>query len=55
MTPKTGKSKKAKKKSPYGKDDNPALQKVAARITKPGKDCCAGSEDHCEFLGNPNI
>lgn len=28
MAPKTGKSKMAKKKSPYVKDDNPALQKV---------------------------
>jgi hypothetical protein len=28
MAPKTAKSKKAKKKSPYVKDDNPALQEV---------------------------
>lgn len=28
MTPKTGKNKNAKKKNPYLKDDNPALQKV---------------------------
>ena len=32
MEPKTGKSKKAKKKSPYVKDDNPTLQEVVRGV-----------------------
>jgi hypothetical protein len=55
MTPKTGKSKKAKKKSPYVKDDNPALQKVVRGLRNLVKTAVPGTKITVNSWGIPTF
>jgi hypothetical protein len=53
MAPKTGKSKKAMKKSPYVKDDNPALQKVVRGVRNLVKTAVPGTKTTVNSWGIP--
>ena len=53
--PKTGKSKKAEKKSPYVKDDNPALQKVVRGVRNLVKAAVPGTKITVNSWGIPTF
>jgi hypothetical protein len=55
MAPKTGKSKKAMKKSPYVKDDNPALQKVVRGVRNLVKTAVPGTKTTVNSWGIPTF
>jgi hypothetical protein len=55
MAPKTGKSKKVMKKSPYVKDDNPALQKVVRGVRNLVKTAVPGTKTTVNSWGIPTF
>jgi hypothetical protein len=55
MAPKTGNSKKAMKKSPYVKDDNPALQKVVRGVRNLVKTAVPGTKTTVNSWGIPTF
>jgi hypothetical protein len=55
MAPKTGNSKNAKKKSPYLKDDNPALQKVVRGLRSLVKAAVPGTKITLNSWGIPTF
>jgi len=55
MAPKTGRVKKAKKKNPYVKDDNPALQKVVRGLRALVKTAVPGTKLSVNSWGIPTF
>jgi hypothetical protein len=55
MAPKTAKSKKARKKSPYVKDDNPALKKVVRGLRSFVKAAVPGTKITVNSWGIPTF